>query len=213
MSKKAKIVGIIALIFFVIAPLSAFSKVLNEDIANIAWMYHRLEGFAGGLYQSLISERYYFPGLGVVIVLALIFLIGLLVNNWLIRNIITGFEKALDKVPLVKTFYRSISDLISFFKGGSQASDNCVVMVFFQGSKVMGVISRKSFTDLPKGIGKEGEVAVYIPMSYQIGGVTVIVPRSSLQAVGMSVGEGLRFAATAGMPGQEKGEGGYEYES
>lgn len=63
---------------------------------------------------------------------------------------------------------------------------------------------RDSFVDLPKGIGQEGEVAVYIPMSYQIGGLTVIIPWSMVEKVDMSIEEGLRFAATAGMAGQQK---------
>lgn len=182
-------------------------------VAIIVWLYNTIEDFVGGLYLEFISDRYYFPGLGVLIALVLIFLVGIVINNWLIRKIYIGFEKLLHRLPLVKTLYRSIVDLMSFFKGNSKMSDSRVVMVQFQGTKVMGLVSRQNFDDLPKGIGEEGEVAVYIPMSYQIGGLTFIVPKSSVQAIDMGIEEGLRFAATAGMPGQAKEEDSDEQKS
>jgi uncharacterized membrane protein len=42
-------------------------------------------------------------------------------------------------------------------------------------------------------------VGVYLPMSYQIGGYTVFVPRSSVERIEMSVEDAMRFVLTAGM--------------
>ena len=50
----------------------------------------------------------------------------------------------------------------------------------------------------------EDYMAVFIPMSYQIGGVTIMVPKDQVHPIDMSVEQGLRFAATAGMPAQQK---------
>ncbi|MCH9634536.1 MAG: hypothetical protein S4CHLAM7_12890 [Chlamydiae bacterium] len=172
--------------------------------AVLIWLYNLIENFVGGLYKRYIGEQYYFEGLGVLIVFALIFLVGIIINNWLMRKIYSGFEKLLDKLPFVKTLYRSVVDLMSLFKGNSQMKESRVVMVLYQNSKVLGLVSRDSFEDLPKGVGQEGEVAVYIPMSYQIGGFTVIVPKSMIQPIDMGIEEGLRFAVTAAMPGQAK---------
>ena len=46
---------------------------------------------------------------------------------------------------------------------------------------------------------RDGEVLVYLPMSYQLGGFTVWVPKSSLTPVEMSIPEAMRFAMTGGM--------------
>ncbi len=55
--------------------------------------------------------------------------------------------------------------------------------------------------------GGEDGVAVYLPMSYQVGGFTLFMPRSKLQPVDIPVDEALRFALTAGMSAQaEPGE-------
>ncbi len=194
MFKRAFIRGLLA-----VAPIAI-------TIAIIVWLYNMIEDSIGGLYIRFIGEKYYFPGLGLLIALVIIFIIGIVINNWLIRKAYQAFERLLDKLPFVKTLYRSIGDLMSFFKGNSKMDGGRVVMVTFLDMKIMGLVSRDSFEDLPKGIGGEGEVAVYIPMSYQIGGMTIIVSKSLVQPVDMGIEEGLRFAATAGMPGQASDE-------
>jgi len=49
-----------------------------------------------------------------------------------------------------------------------------------------------------------GEVAVYLPFSYQIGGFTVIMPSTSGVPLDMSVEDALRFVAKAGVVGHTK---------
>ena len=50
-----------------------------------------------------------------------------------------------------------------------------------------------------EGTGGADKVAVYLPMSYQLGGFTVIVPRSRIREVPMKAEEALRFCVTAGV--------------
>lgn len=175
-------------------------------IAILVWLYDVIEGFIGGLYQKWIGEQYYFPGLGILIAIVLIFIIGIIVNNWLIKKMVRGFENLISKVPFVKTLYNSTLDLLSFFKDNSKMSNSRVVVVKWGPTKILGLVSRETFQDLPKGLGEEGEVAVYIPLSYQIGGATVIIPKSMITPIDMGVEDGLRFAVTAGMPGNSKDE-------
>lgn len=173
-------------------------------IAIIIWLFDTVDDFFSKIFIDLFGPRFYFPGLGLLLALILIFIIGVLMSNWLVKKAHELLERLMNKMPLIKTIYQSLVDLISFFKKDNSAMNGAVVMVKYGGSKIMGFVSRDSFADLPKGIGGEGEVAVYIPMSYQIGGVTVILPWSMVEKVDMSIEEGLRFAATAGMAGQQK---------
>lgn len=175
-------------------------------IGILVWLYDMIEGFVGKLYVDAFGPQLYFPGLGLIITLIAIFIIGILINNWLIKKAYEFFEKGLDKLPFIKTLYRSITDLMSFFKGNDSMESSRVVMIQYGESKIMGLVSRESFEDLPKGIGESGEVAVYIPMSYQIGGLTFVVPKSMVKPVDMGIEDALRFCATAGMPGQIKGD-------
>jgi uncharacterized membrane protein len=63
----------------------------------------------------------------------------------------------------------------------------------------MGFVTRREFGDMPAGVGREGEVAVYLPMSYQIGGYTVFLPREQAVPVLMSREEAMKFILTAGL--------------
>ena len=51
---------------------------------------------------------------------------------------------------------------------------------------------------MPFAAAKE-TVAVYFPMSYQIGGYTLFLPRERLTPVKMSMEDAMRFVVTAGM--------------
>ena len=64
---------------------------------------------------------------------------------------------------------------------------------------MIGFVTRSDFSSLPAGIGEEGEIAVYLPLSYQIGGYTVIVPRSAVKPVNMSTHRAMGFVVTGGM--------------
>ena len=61
----------------------------------------------------------------------------------------------------------------------------------------IGFVTRDGFVDHPD-IG-EGMLAVYMPMSYQLGGFTYFVPKTSVRDLEMSVEEALRFCVTAGV--------------
>ncbi|MCH9632473.1 MAG: hypothetical protein S4CHLAM6_08090 [Chlamydiae bacterium] len=173
-------------------------------IAIVIWLFDTVDNFFSQLFIDVFGPKYYFPGLGFLLAIIVIFIIGVLMSNWLVKKAHELFEKIMNKMPLVKTIYQSMVDLISFFKSDNKSKNSSVVVVKFGAVKILGLVSRETFDDLPKGIGVDGEVAVYIPMSYQIGGVTVMVPMSMVEKIDMSLEDGLRFAATAGMPGQQK---------
>jgi uncharacterized membrane protein len=66
------------------------------------------------------------------------------------------------------------------------------------GMRLLGFLTRADFDDVP-GVAGEGEVAVYLPMSYQVGGFTVLLPRSAVTPVPMSREEAMKFILTAGL--------------
>jgi uncharacterized membrane protein len=74
--------------------------------------------------------------------------------------------------------------------------------LFLQG--LMGLVTRDSFADLPEGIGDETTVAVYLPMSYQLGGFTAMVPKDRIQPVDLKVDEAMQFVLTAGVSSEGK---------
>lgn len=80
---------------------------------------------------------------------------------------------------------KSLKDFFVLFSGDQTGELLQVESVQLPGSqmKPLGFITRSDFSDLPQGVANPGDVAVYLPMSYQVGGYTVMVPRSSVTPV------------------------------
>lgn len=165
------------------------------------WIGSSAEKIFGGVLQWLIPPTWYVPGMGVVLGAVVILGVGVLLKAWVIRRIWQWLEGLLLRLPVVKTIYGSIQDLMDFFDKSERERLGQAVMVPLgdTGFEVMGFVTREDFSDVPEGIGAAGKVAVYTPMSYQIGGYTLIVDRERLRPVDFSVEEGMRFAVTAGM--------------
>lgn len=173
------------------------------------WLVRSAETVLGGLLQVLLPAGWYLPGLGLLAGLLGTFLFGLALNAFLVKRILNLGEEFMNRIPLVKTLYGSLKDFIGFFtaKHDSKFSQVVTVDLNLGGTpmRMIGFVTRSDFSDLPSGIGCEGEVAVYLPLSYQIGGYTVIVPRSSVHKVDISTHRAMGFVVTGGMI-SEKGK-------
>lgn len=165
------------------------------------WLGSTAESLLGGGLKMLIPGSLYRPGMGVAAGLVLVFVIGALMNAWLFRATFRWGERLLERIPLVKALYGSVRELMGFFSGSDKKTMGQAVMVAVGNPplRLIGFITREDFSDLPTGIGGGDTVAVYLPMSYQIGGFTTMVSRAAVQPVDMSIEQAMRFAVTAGM--------------
>ena len=180
-----------------IAPLAA-------TIALIQWLFTTLEGIFSVPIKAMIGDQYYFRGMGIIVALFFIFLVGSIINNWIVQKLSSYAELLLKKIPLVKTLYNSIGELMSYFRSKEKQNQGGVVLIDILGVKLVGLVTRESFKELPPGMGGDDDIAVFLPLSYQIGGHTVIVSRSKVKRIDMTVEEGMRFCVTAGVLNQNK---------
>lgn len=68
------------------------------------------------------------------------------------------------------------------------------------GIQVIGFITRQDTSCLPEGaVRGEDAVLVYLPLSYQIGGYTAMLPRTALRPINMSMREAMAFVLTGGV--------------
>ena len=167
----------------------------------VVWLFTAAERFLGKQLLFLMPDEYYRAGMGLLAALVLIFLVGLLMRAWLFRQLVKFGESLLLKIPLIKVVYRALKDLFGLFSDDKNSESLQVVSVQLPGTdmRLFGFLTRSDFSDMPKGVGNEDEVAVYLPMSYQVGGYTVLIPRSRLTPVPMSREEAMRFVLTAGL--------------
>jgi uncharacterized membrane protein len=168
-------------------------------IAILVWLLGAIETFFGQIIQWIIGPQHYFTGLGLLVGIVCVFLMGIVYNAWLTRWIYHLAEKIMRRIPLVKTLYNSIQDLMMFFDKKQAGKYGKVVLFRWQGLELLGLMTREEFHELPEGLAAEGTVAVYLPMSYQIGGYTVHVPMDEVRPIDMPVDAAMRYILTAGM--------------
>ncbi len=151
---------------------------------------------------NLLPETIYRPGMGLLSGVVIVFLIGLLLHAWIFRRLFAYGERLMQRIPVVSTIYGAVRDLMGFLSSESKnktASQTVLVTLGQTRLRLLGFVTREDLTGLPAGMGDKETVAVYFPMSYQIGGFTAMVPRSALQPIDLSFQDGMRFAMTAGM--------------
>lgn len=168
------------------------------------WGVVTIESVFSALIRPFIPARFYFPGLGAIIGLALIFAIGFTINAWLVKKVYDFFERIINRIPIVNTIYTSFQDFMDMLDTKNKEYGS-PVMLEFQGMKILGLVTRRTFEDLncPE-LQLEGQIAVYIPMSYQLGGFTIFVPSASVVPLDMAVQDAMKFIITAGLTRKAK---------
>lgn len=168
-------------------------------IAILVWLLGAIETFFGHIIKWIIGPQHYFTGLGLLVGIVCVFGMGLIYNAWLTRWMYHWAERVMRRIPIVKTLYNSIQDLMSFFDKKQAAKYGQVVLFRWQGLELLGLMTRENFDELPENLAAPGTVAVYLPMSYQIGGYTVHVPRDEVRPIDIPVESAMRYILTAGM--------------
>jgi uncharacterized membrane protein len=173
----------------------------------IYWLATTAEAVLGAMLRALIGDAYV-PGLGVLFGLLITLGVGLLLRIWLFQKVFSLGEALLERIPGIKSLYGSIRDLVGFFDSSKQKDFDKTVMVTIgdEHTRLMGLVTRETFRDLPEGVGDDQTVAVYLPMSYQLGGFTVMVSKDKIHPVDMKVDQAMQFVLTAGVSAEDKGK-------
>ena len=168
----------------------------------IYWLGVTTESLLSGLLKVWLPAEIYVPGMGLVAGFVVLIVVGLLVNAYVVRRVITFSESLILRIPVVKTVYSAVRDLTGLMKVGEKGGElQRVVMVQFGPGKVIGFVTQENAA-LP-GLGTDEElVAVYMPMSYQIGGYTLYLPRDRIEPTDLTVEAAMRIVLTGGIQTQ-----------
>ncbi len=166
------------------------------------WLATTSEYVMGSALRYVLPQATYFPGLGMIVGLVIVFIVGLLMNAYLVRRLFAFGEQIVFKLPLIKTVYRAMRDLFDFFSPKKDAYDQ-VVTVNIGGIEMIGFITQQDPSRMPESFRDRDSVLVYLPMSYMIGGYTALIPRKDITPCKMSMEEAMRFVLTAGITGKQ----------
>jgi uncharacterized membrane protein len=166
----------------------------------VFWLGDVVEHTLRPVIISMLPEPYYWPGMGLLAGLILLFFAGLVVNAWIVQRMLQLGEDILQQIPVVKSVYGTLRDFVSHFSTAHHRRElEQVVMLTISNMRMIGFLTAEQAGDFPELPHPEETVAVYLPMSFQIGGYTVYVPRSSIETIDMSVEDAMRQILTAGL--------------
>lgn len=192
--------------------MPAFWKTLLKGVATVLpilvtlyvlyWIGTTLEFLMGGIYKFIFPGTIYFPGLGLLGGIALLYAVGLLIERGGAFQKLSDFaDKQFERIPLVKTLYGGLRDLMQFFSNGKEGKlgQQVVLVTLGNGVQLIGFITGETVASIHNAPTGEETVTVYVPLSYQIGGFTVYVPRSSTKPLDMSVQDAMKVVLTGGV--------------
>lgn len=170
----------------------------------LIWASYNIESLFGSGIRYLLGQELYIPGLGIVLTLAFIFLVGLLVNNYVTGRFFAWLTQSLEKIPLIKVIYNPLKDLMALIPGRSNEKSRPQRVVLVQmeqmGVEVLGLVTREDLDE----IKDDSKVSVYVPFSYMLGGVTMIVPKNKVKKVDIPVDQALKLSVTAWIKASEE---------
>jgi uncharacterized membrane protein len=175
--------------FFVMVPVFI-------SVAALVWLFSVVDGFTTPLYDRLLGRR--IPGLGTATTLVVIVLVGAFARNVIGRRILQRTEGWLLRVPVFRTIYAPVKQLIAAFSPDNASGFKRVVLV--EDSRrgyALGFLTREFTID--RGHGPEELLAVYVPTNNLYLGDVVICERSRAVFPDISVEEGIRILLTGGM--------------
>jgi len=166
----------------------------------VIWLGTSAESLLRDAITLVLPEQHYWPGLGLIVGFVLLVIAGLFVNAYVVRWFLAQWDRFLERIPLVKTVYGALRDLVKFLPAAGKRRDlQRVVLAAFGEAQAIGFVTRESVDDLGLESAGDGVVAVYFPMSYQIGGYTLYMPRRQLRPLAMGVEDAMRLVLTGGI--------------
>lgn len=168
-------------------------------IALLVWLGTWSENAFGGLIRSLLPDGWYFKGLGLLSGIVVTLGVGLAANLFLVRWVVRLAESILERIPLVTSLFQAFKDIARLFSQDVDQQLGQVVAVEINGVRLVGFVMQQD-AQLPGDFDgvDEPRVAVYMAMSYQLGGFTVHVPKSQVTPLDVPADQAMRAVLTGG---------------
>jgi uncharacterized membrane protein len=175
--------------FFVTVPLFI-------SVFALVWIFGIIESFTAPLAKQILGREVI--GLGILITLLVVLTVGAVATNVIGRRLLSRAESWLMMIPVFRTIYAPVKQLVAAFSPDNETGFKRVVMVDDPSRGwVMGFLTKEFEVD--RGRGAESVMAVYVPTNHLYLGDIMIFPREHAIFPDISVEEGVRIFLTGGM--------------
>ena len=167
---------------------------LAVTIWIFVWLFNWIDSFLQPLITQIFGRP--IPGIGFGITLVLIYLIGVIVSNFVGRRLVRYGESILAKIPLAWQLYNGVKQILQSFSAPGKTGFMQVVLVEFprKGMRTIGFITNESYD-------KSGErlLNIFIPTAPNpTSGFLQIAREEEVIRTNISVEEALRMVVSAG---------------
>jgi uncharacterized membrane protein len=180
--------------FFVLVPVVV-------SIVALIWVFRVVDGFTAPLYERYFTDYHASDvpaGLGIVTTAVLILLVGVVATNVLGKRVLARAEGYLLRIPVFRTIYAPVKQLVLAFSPDNEYGFKRVVMIRTESrGYILGFLT-KEFSIQSAG-HTESLIAVYVPTNHLYLGDVVICRRDDAFFPDLSVEEGIRVFLTGGM--------------
>ena len=154
----------------------------------VVWTFKKIDGIL----------PFQFPGLGLIVIIALITIIGFLGSVAIASPINSFFQNLLKRAPLLNTIYSAVKDLMNTFVGEKKGFQQAVFVKIYDNSTIerIGFISNDDLASL--NINKE-RVLVYIPHSYNFSGNLFVVEKKYITPIDAPSSEIMKLIVSGGV--------------
>lgn len=175
--------------FFVTVPLVI-------SVAALVWIFGIMDGFLAPLVSRVLRREV--PGLGIVMTLLVVLAVGALATNVIGRRVVARAESWLMRVPVFRTVYAPVKQLVVAFSPDNEYGFKRVVMVEDPRRGMIMGFQTKEFT-VDRGQGPEPLIAVYVPTNHLYLGDVMLYPSDRAFYPDLTVEDGIRIFLTGGM--------------
>ena len=180
--------------FFVLVPVVI-------SIVALIWVFRVVDGFTAPLFERYFRDYHGTgvpSGLGIVATAVLILLVGVVATNVLGKRVLQRTEGYLLRIPVFRTVYAPVKQLVLAFSPDNEYGFKRVVMIRTESrGYILGFLT-KEFSIQSAGHA-ESLIAVYVPTNHLYLGDVVICRRDDAFFPNLSVEEGIRVFLTGGM--------------
>jgi uncharacterized membrane protein len=175
--------------FFITGPLVI-------SVAALYWILGKIDGLLAPVFVRIAGRE--LPGLGLVVTLLLVLAVGSLAANVIGRRLLARAEQWLLMIPVFRTIYAPVKQLVAAFSPDNEYGFKRVVMVAIEGRGwVMGFLTKEFTVD--RGDGPESLMAVYVPTNHLYLGDIGLFSPDRVFFPDLTVEEGVRIFLTGGM--------------
>ncbi|MBN2136086.1 MAG: DUF502 domain-containing protein [Acidobacteria bacterium] len=167
------------------------------------WVLSIIYNFFADLNVSFIEDiiGFQIPGIQIIFVIIVLFLIGFIVNTSIGKSIFKYSEVLLSKVPMVRGVYGGIKQLTDTLTSKNEGEDARVVLVQYPrvGLWQLGFVTNEAWSAIQEKSGAN-LINILMPTSPNpTGGMLILAPKEDIIPLDMSYNEGMKYVVSGGV--------------